>query len=361
MVTPGDPGYDHARAVWNGAIDRRPRWIARCTSPADVAAMVRFGRERKVAISVRGGGHGVAGTALCDDGVVIDLGPMKRITVDPAARTATVGAGVRWGELDATTQAFGLATTGGTMSRTGVSGLTLGGGIGWLMRRHGLTVDNLLAVELVTADGRTISASDDEEPDLFWGLRGGGAGLGVVTSFTFRLHPVGPDVLSGLVLWSLEDGPGVLRAYRDFVAAAPPEVATAAALRQAPPAPFLPVELHSRPICAVGMAAFGELHQAERLLTPMRSFGRPLLDLVKVRPYTNLQSMLDAGNPDGWHYYWKSTGLRQLDRDTIDTMVDHASRARSPWSYAVLFHLGGAGPRSTPTPPRTHAATSRTS
>lgn len=342
VIDPTDPGYDDARAVWNGAIDRHPRWIVRCSTPADVVAALRFGRQRDVAITVRGGGHGVAGTSVCDDGLVIDLGPIKRIAIDPTGRRVTVGAGVRWGELDAATQAFGLATTGGTMSRTGVSGLTLGGGIGWLMRRHGLTVDNLLSAEMVTADGTTLTASDDEEPELFWGIRGGGPGLGVVTALTYQLHPVGPDVVAGLVLWRLEDGPDVLRAYRDFIASAPPDVATAVALRRAPPAPFLPVELHRRPVCAIVLAAFGAHDRGEQLLAPMRSFGRPLLDLINVRPYTDLQSMFDNANPDGWHYYWKSAGLHHLDDGTIDTLVDHAHDARSPWSYSVLFHLGGA-------------------
>jgi FAD/FMN-containing dehydrogenase/DNA-binding HxlR family transcriptional regulator len=342
LVVPGDSCYDSARAVWNGAIDRRPRFIARCRTVSDVVASLRFGRERGLPIAVRGGGHGVAGTALCDDGLVIDLTAMKTITVDPAARTATAQGGVRWGELDTTTQAFGLATTGGTMSRTGIAGLTLGGGIGWLMRRHGLTADNLVAAEIVTVDADHLVTSEAEHPDRFWGLRGGGGGLGVVTSFTYRLHPVGPEVLGGLVLWPLEDGPDVLGAYRDFTATAAPEVASAVALRRAPAAPFLPPALHGRPICAVAMVALGEAAVAERLLAPMRTFGRPLIDLVRRRPYTNMQSLLDAGNPDGWHYYWKSTGLAVLDVDVIETMVEHAAAAHSPDSYAVLFHLGGA-------------------
>jgi len=342
LITPDDPRYDEARAVWNGAIDRRPRYLARCVSPSDVAAALRFGRDRDLPIAVRGGGHGVAGTAVCDDGLVIDLGPMKKIIVDPARMTATVQAGVRWGELDTATQAFGLATTGGTMSQTGVSGLTLGGGIGWLMRRHGLTVDNLLQAEVITANGQRLTASEQDHPDLFWGLRGGGAGLGIVTSFSYRLRPVGPEVLAGAVIWALEDAPDVLRAYREFAAVAPPEVATVLALRKAPPVPFLPVDLHRRPVCVVAMLALAEPDRAERLLAPMRTFGRPLIDIVKHRPYTALQSMLDGTVPSGWHYYWKSAGLRQLDDTVIETMVDHASRAYSPWSYAALFHLGGA-------------------
>ncbi|MGH2699103.1 MAG: FAD-binding oxidoreductase, partial [Actinomycetota bacterium] len=268
--------------------------------------------------------------------------PMKSITIDPAEMTATVQAGVLWGELDATTQAFGLATTGGTMSETGVSGLTLGGGIGWLMRRHGLTADNFLAAELITVDGQRLTASEREHPDLFWGLRGGGGGLGVVTSFTYRLHPVGPEVFAGAVMWALEDAPEVLRAYREFVATAPPEVATIVALRKAPATPFLPVELHGRPVCTIAMLALADPEKAERLLAPMRTFGRPLIDVVKHRPYVGLQSLLDATVPSGWDYYWKSAGLRRLDDDVIATMIDHTDRIGSPWSYTVMFHLGGA-------------------
>lgn len=342
VITPGDARYDRARALWNGAVDRRPRYIARCTSTADVIAALRFGRERDVPVTVRAGGHGVAGWALCDDGLVLDLRCMKRISVDPQRATATVQAGVLWGELDGVSQAVGLATTGGTMSRTGVGGLTLGGGIGWVMRQRGLTVDNLLAAEVVTADAQALVASDVEHADLFWGLRGGGGGLGVVTSFTFRLHPVGPEVLAGLVLWDLEDAADVLAAYRDFAASAPREVASAIALRRAPAAPFLPPGMHGRRICAVLLVAFGDLAAAPKLLRPMRRFGEPLLDLVKYRSYVDLQSMLDGANPDGWHYYWKSAGLRALDDRAIGTMVEHASQARSQASYAVLFHLGGA-------------------
>ncbi len=340
LVTPDSPGYDEARAVWNGAIERRPRTIARCLSADDVTAALSFGRDRGLAISVRGGGHGVAGTAVWGD-LVIDLAPMKRITLDPARATVTVQAGVLWGELDAATQAFGLATTGGTVSHTGVAGLTLGGGIGWLMRRHGLTVDNLLAAEVVTADGTHLKTSERDHPELFWGLRGGGGGLGVVTSFTYRLHPVGPEVLAGPVIWALEDAREVLRAYREFVVAAPPEVSTIVTLRRAPRSPFLPGDLYRRPVCIVGMLALADPDQAERLLAPMRTFGRPLFDLVKRRRYTDLQSMIDATVPHGWHYYWKSAGLRHLADAVIDTMVDHAGRAHSPWSYTTMFHLGG--------------------
>jgi DNA-binding HxlR family transcriptional regulator len=342
VLAPGDHGYDQARAVWNGAIDRRPAFIAGCTGPADVAAALRFARARDLPVVVRGGGHSVAGTSVCDDGVVLDLSPMKTIQVDPAARKALAGAGLRWGEFDAATQAFGLATTGGQMSETGIAGLTLGGGIGWLMRRHGLTVDNLLAAEVVLADGRIVTADEHQDADLFWALRGGGGSFGVVTSFTYRLHPVGPEVLAGPVLWGLEDAPEVLRCYREFAASAPPEVNTIVALRTAPPLPLLPVELHGRPVCIVALVHLGDGEQAERGLAPMRGFGRPLLDMVAPRPYAVLQSMFDAGVPHGWHYYWKSAELGPLEDPIIDLLIQHSWQLRSPWSYTAIFQLGGA-------------------
>jgi FAD/FMN-containing dehydrogenase/DNA-binding HxlR family transcriptional regulator len=341
LVTPDDPDYDRARAVWNGAVDRRPRLIACCVTDADVVAALRFGRYRDLDIRVRAGGHGVAGTAVCDDGLVIDLGAMKRIEVDPVRATATVGAGAVWGELDGATSALGLATTGGIVSHTGVAGLTLGGGMGWLMRRHGVAADNLVAARLVTVDGEVLDVDEDRHPEVLWGLRGGGGGLGVVTSFRYRLHPLPSEVLAGHVVWPLEDAAEVLRAYRDFVAKAPREVATMVTLRRVPPDPHLPVELHGRPVCLVGMLALAEPASAERLLAPMRRQGRPLLDLVRYRPYPNLQSMVDATVPHGWHYYWKATGLPSLRDGAIDAMVDASFRAASSWSFAVLFHLGG--------------------
>ncbi|MDP8958952.1 MAG: FAD-binding protein [Actinomycetota bacterium] len=342
VLTPDQEGYDEARSIWNGAIDKHPRYIARCQSASDVAAVLRFARESGLDLSVRAGGHGVAGTALCDDGVVADLSPMRRIEVDPAAGTARVGAGALWGELDAATQAFGLATTGGVVSHTGVAGLTLGGGIGWLMRRHGLTIDNLESAEVVTADGTRVTASRHEHPDLFWGLRGGGGNFGVVTSFTYRLHRIGPDVLAGPVYWAMEDAAEALGFYAEYVEDAPPESNTLVFLRKAPPAPFLPKEMHGRLVCVINMLWTGRPEQAATGLARLRGFGRPLLDLVGVRPYTDLQSMGDAFVPHGWHYYWKSAELGRLDEGAIEDMIEHASRIESAWSYAVMFQLGGA-------------------
>src|SRR6266508_3243730 len=246
------PGYDAARRIWNGAIDRRPACIARCTGVADVVATVRFARERGLLVAVRCGGHGVAGHAVCDGGLVIDLSAMKGIRVDPSRRTATAQAGVLWGELDRETQLHGLATVGGIVTHTGIAGLTLGGGIGWLMRKHGATVDNLLSVDLATADGDLVSASANENPELFWGVRGGGGNFGIVTSFEYRLHPVGPIVLAGPVFHALEDAPEVLRFYRHYAAAARDELTTILELSVAQPLPFLPTEVHGKPSVMVG-------------------------------------------------------------------------------------------------------------
>ncbi|MPZ92945.1 MAG: FAD-binding protein [Actinobacteria bacterium] len=342
VVTSDDDIYDAARAVWNGAIDRRPKFIARCVDAADVVAALRFGRERELPIAVRGGGHSVAGTAVCDNGLVIDLSAMKGIQVDPADRSAQAEAGVLWGELDGATQVFGLATTGGVVSHTGIAGLTLGGGIGWLMRRHGLTIDNLLSAQIITANGEVIAASDQEHPDLFWGLRGGGGNFGIVTSFEYRLHPVGPEVLAGPVLWAMEGAEEVLRHYREFAAQAPRELNSVVNLRRAPDFPVLPNELHGRPVCMITVMHLGDPEAGERVLEPLRNFGRPLLDLVGARPYSGLQSLIDATVPHGWHYYWKSAELGPLDDGVIDAMVEHSLEIRSPRSFSAVFQLGGA-------------------
>src|SRR5688572_13526805 len=251
LITADHDGYDAARAVWNGAIDRHPRVIARCSGAADVAAAVRFARDLDLDVAVRGGGHNVAGTAVCDDGIVIDLSAMRAVWVDPVGRTARVQGGALWGDVDHETQAHGLATTGGIVSHTGVAGLTLGGGIGWLMRKHGLTIDNLLAAEVVTAEGSIVRASTHEHSDLFWALRGGGGNFGVVTSFWFALHPVGPIVTAGPVFWAAEATTDVLRFYRDFVAEAPDELGNVVRLGTVPPLPVIPAELHFRPAIAV--------------------------------------------------------------------------------------------------------------
>jgi FAD/FMN-containing dehydrogenase len=342
LITAGHDTYDSARAIWNGAIDRHPRIIARCTGAADVVAAVRFARDRGLEIAIRGGGHNVAGTATCEGGIVIDLSAMRAVSVDPARRIAHVQGGALWGDVDHETQAHGLATTGGIVSHTGVAGLTLGGGIGWLMRKHGLTVDNLLAADVVTADGEMIRASVDEHPDLFWALRGGGGNFGVVTSFEFQLHPVGPEVMAGPILWDASDAGKVLRFYRDVIQDAPDELGTIVRFGTAPPLAAIPEELHWRPALIVATCYAGPIAEAERVLRPLRSFGAPLLDLVGPTQYVDHQSGIDSTVPHGWNYYWKSTHLPVLDDDLIEVLTGHAFEAASPRSYVAMFHLGGA-------------------
>jgi FAD/FMN-containing dehydrogenase len=342
VIERDDEGYDGARAIWNGAIDRYPACVARCTGVADVAAAVRFARERDLLVAVRSGGHGVGGHAVCDDGLVMDLSPMKGIRVDPAARIARAEAGVLWGELDRETQLHGLATVGGIVTHTGIAGLTLGGGIGWLTRKHGATVDNLLSVDLVTAAGELLTASGEENPDLFWGIRGGGGNFGVVTSFEYRLHGVGPIVLAGPVFHRLEDAPEILRFYREFVAAAPDELTTIFELSVAPTVSFLPEQVHGKPIVMVGACYAGSPDEGAEVVRPLKRFGRPIADLLEPKPYTALQSMFDPFVPHGWHRYWKSVELPPLTDEAIDTLVEHAAAFTSPRSYCIVFQLGGA-------------------
>jgi FAD/FMN-containing dehydrogenase len=341
LIGPGDARYDEARAVWNGAIDRRPALIARCTSAADVAAAVGMARERELPLAVRGGGHSIGGLSVCDGGLVVDLSPMRVVAVDPRARTARAGAGVLWGELDAATQAQGLATVGGIVTHTGIAGLTLGGGIGWLMRRHGAVVDNLLGADLVTVDGELIRADDDERPELLWGLRGGGGNFGVVTAFEYRLHQVGP-VLAGPIYHALEHAPEVLRFYRDFAADAPDELTTILSLRQAPPLPLIPEHLHGAPVLMVGTCYAGPPQRGEAVLEPLRRFRRPLVDAVAARPYTQLQRLFDPTVPHGWHYHWKTCEVPPFEDSAIDTLCEQAALITSPRSYIIVFQLGGA-------------------
>ena len=346
VIAPDHDGYDDARAVWNGTVDRRPRLIARCSGTADVAAAVRFARDRDLEIAVRGGGHNVAGTAVCDDGIVIDLSAMRAVTVDPVERTALVQGGALWGDVDHETQGHGLATTGGIVGHTGVGGLSLGGGIGWLMRKHGLTVDNLVEAEVVTAEGDIIRASANDHPDLFWALRGGGGNFGVVSSFRFTLHPVGPTVMAGPVFWAAEDTTDVLRFYREFVTDAPDELGNVIRLGTIPPLPAVSEELHFRPAIAVASCYAGPVEDGERAVRALREFGTPLVDLVGPTLYVDHQSGIDDTVPHGWHYYWKATNLTGLSDEVIDIVAEHAYGATSPRSYAAMFHMGGAVARA---------------
>ena len=342
LIGAGDADYDVARKVWNGMIDRRPRLIARCIGNADVVAAVRFARDRGLAIAIRGGGHNVAGTAVCDDGIVIDLSAMRAVRMDPAGRRVWVQGGALWGDVDRETQGQGLATTGGIVSHTGVAGLTLGGGVGWLMRKYGLTIDNVLAVEIVTAAGEQLRASADEHPDLFWALRGGGGNFGVVTAFEFRLHTVGPTVFAGPILWDAGDAPEILRCYRDFIRDIPDELGTVVRFGTAPPLPVIPEHLHWRQVLMIGACYAGRIEDGERVLRPLRAFRTPLLDLVGPSPYTGFQGALDSTVVHGWNYYWKSTHLPELGDDLIDVLANNAFSGSSPRSYAAMFHLGGA-------------------
>jgi FAD/FMN-containing dehydrogenase len=307
-----------------------------------VVAAVRFARDHELEIAVRGGGHNVAGTAMCDDGIVIDLSPMRDVCVDPAGRTAWVQGGALWGDVDHATQAHGLATTGGIVGHTGIGGLSLGGGIGFLMRKHGLAIDNLLAAEVVTADGSIVRPSADRHSDLFWALRGGGGNFGVVTSFQFALHPLGPIVMAGPVFWPADDTTDVLRFYRAFAAEAPDELGSVVRLGTVPPLAAIPEELHWRPAIAVICCYAGAVQDGERALRALRRFGRPLVDLLAPSPYVAFQSGLDDTVRHGWHYYWKATSLDGLSDDAVAVIADHAYAAGSPRSYTAMFHMGGA-------------------
>ncbi len=332
LLRPGDAGYDPARRLFNAMIDKRPALIARCTAVADVVHAIRFAREHDLPLAVRGGGHNVAGKALCDDGLVVDLSPMKEIRLDPDRRTVTAGPGLTWGEFDRATQAAGLATTGGFISTTGVAGLTLGGGLGWLMRAHGLTCDNLRGVEIVTADGEIRRASAAEHEDLFWAVRGGGGNFGVVTSFDFALHPVGP-MLAGVVFHPAARAREVLRFYRDFMAGAPEEVMAYGVLTTSP---------DGVPVAAIPVCYVGPLEAGERALEPVRRFGTPLMDTIGPMSYCEIQTMFDAAQPFGRNQYWKSSFLRALDDDALDVLVDHFERVTSPFSMIALEPFGGA-------------------
>jgi len=342
LLRPGEEGYDEARRVWNGAIDRRPGLIARCAGTDDVATAVRFAREHDLLVTVRGGGHSVAGFAVCDDGLMLDLSLMKTIRVDPAASTATAAGGVLWRELDAATQAFGLATTGGLISHTGVGGLTLGGGLGHLMRKHGLTVDNLASVDLVTAEGQQVRVDAGSDPELFWGLRGGGGNFGIVTRFGYRLHPVGPMVLGGPIFWPLEQAPEILAAVREFAPGAPDELGITIAVAPAPPAPFVPLERVGRPAMGLILLWSGDPAVGTSVVAPLRRLGSPFADAVRPMPYLALQSMLDAGAPHGRHYYWKAHRIPDLTDAVVEILVERMSVATSPFAQVSGWAIGGA-------------------
>ncbi|HEY1299670.1 MAG TPA: FAD-binding oxidoreductase [Stellaceae bacterium] len=339
LLRPGDPGYDTARRVWNGMIDRCPALIARCAGPADVVAAVDFARDHDLLLSVKGGGHNITGNAVCAGGLMIDLSPMKGIRVDPVRRTARAEAGLTWGDYNRETQAFGLASTGGVVSTTGIAGLTLGGGLGWLMGKHGLSCDNLLSADLVTAEGKLVTASAEENPELFWGLRGGGGNFGVVTSFEYRLHPVGP-VLAGMVLHPLSKAHEVLRFYRGFARDCPDELTAFAAMMTSP---------EGDPVVALIAGHIGDLDRGERLVAPLRKFGAPLVDTIAPTSYVALNTMFDAAFPyGGVQRYWKSSFLKELGDGALDILVERAATMRSARSMVGFFHVHGAATRIDP-------------
>ena len=336
LVRPGDGGYDEARKVWNGMINRRPALIARCAGVADVIEAVRFARTHELLVSIRGGGHNITGNAVCEGGLMIDLSPMKSVRVDPIKRTARAEAGLTWGEYNHETQAFGLASTGGVVSTTGIAGLTLGGGLGWLMGKHGLSCDNLLSADLVTADGEFLTASAEQHPDLFWGLRGGGGNFGVVTSFEYRVHPVG-TVLAGTILYPMAKAREVLRFYRDYARACPDALTAFAALM---------TSAEGAPVVALVIGYIGDLAEGEALMAPARRFGSPLADTIAPMSYVQLNQMFDAAFPyGGVQRYWKSSFLKQLGDDVLEILVDRAATMRSPMSMVGFFHVHGAAAR----------------
>jgi FAD/FMN-containing dehydrogenase len=342
-----DDGFETARHIWNGMIDRRPRMIVQPAGAADVAAAVSYAREQNLPLAIKGGGHSAAGSSVCDDGLMLDLSTMKGIQIDPARRIARAEAGMTWADFDAATQAFGLATTGGVVSSTGIAGLTLGGGIGWLSRAHGLSCDNLLSVDIVTADAQLRRANRDENPDLFWAVRGGGGNFGVVTSFEFQLHQVGPTVLAGLLVWPRSMAHDVLRGFREFTWGVPENASAYAGLGTSP---------DGDPIVVVIGFHNGPTEAGEALFAPLRRLGPPAADMLQPMPYVDAQKMLDALNPPGNRIYWKSSILRDIDDEVLDTIVDQSEVIPSPFSVALIEFYGGAtnrvGPQDTAYPLR---------
>jgi FAD/FMN-containing dehydrogenase len=342
LIGPADPGYEQARRVWNGLIDKHPALIARCTGAADVMAAVNFAREHNLLLSVRGGGHNVAGKALCDDGLVVDLSRMRAVRVDPVRRIVQVQAGATLGDLDHETQAFGLAVPVGLVTATGIAGLTLHGGMGWLTRKYGLTLDNLVSMDVVTADGQWHKASGEEDTDLFWALRGGGGNFGVVTSFEFRAHPVGPEVWFGVTMYPISQAGTLVRFVRDFLREAPPELGVLATLWTAPDENSVPAPCRGAPVVIVLACYHGPIENGEKAIRPLRQIVTPLADLSGPRPFLEVQKFFDADYPNGRFYYWKSVYLEDMSDEVIAAAIDHAAQRPSPLTSLDLWFLEGA-------------------
>ncbi len=346
VIVPGDPGYEEARLVWNGMIDCRPALIVRCTSTEDVVASVNFGRDHDLLVSVRCGAHSTPGYSSCDDGIVIDLGPMKKVEVDPGSRTARVQGGAAWADFDAAAQEHGLALTGGRVSDTGVGGLALGSGSGWLERMYGVTCESLLSAEVVTASGDVGRAGPDETPDRLWGLRGGGGNFGVVSEFEFRVHPVGPILTAGMLLYPRERAGEVLRFYRDFIASAPDEVGGGAALLTAPPEEFVPEDLRGKPAMGIVFCYVGSIEDGQEAARPLRESTAPVVDMIQPMPYAAMQQMLDAASPRGVRESFKVDWLRELPDGAIDAVLEQAEKLPAPFGQLILAPMGGATART---------------
>jgi FAD/FMN-containing dehydrogenase len=342
VLPPGDDGYDDARAIWNGLIDRRPALIVQPTGAADVVDAVNFAREQNLTLSIKGGGHNVAGNAVNDGGLVIDLSQMRGVHVDPSTQRVRVQGGATWGDTDRETQLFGLAVPGGVVSTTGIAGLTLHGGMGHLRRKHGLSIDSLLSVDIVTADGELRRASANENEDLFWAVRGAGSNFGVVTSFEFQAHPVGPMVMVGALFYPLEEVRSLLPAWRDYMVTAPDELSSVAICWSVPPHEPFPRKLHGRPVFVVAGAYSGSVEDGEAVVQPLRELGEPLIDLSGPWPWLGLQSGFDALYPKGGFYYWKSRTAAELSEAAIEEIADFAARRPSPLTDVVIWHQGGA-------------------
>ena len=341
LFIPGEAGYEESRTVWNAMIDRKPALVVRCLGVADVIACVRFAHEHNLLLCIKGGGHNIAGLATADGALMLDMSLMRGVWVDPNGRIAHAQAGCLNADVDRETQLHGLATVMGFVSLTGIAGLTLGGGLGYLTRRFGWTVDNVVGMDVVTADGRLVHASSDENADLFWGLRGGGGNFGVVTGFDYKLYPVGPEVVGGFVAWPASEAPKVIELYRTLAEKAPPELTLVLIMRPAPAAPWLPKDRHGTPIVLFGACYSGKLEDGEKIVAPIKSFGTPIGDILVRRPYTQLQSLLDGANPKGRRCYWKSEYLPSIEPALAVKLVEHAAKIQSPYSGVTLFQLGG--------------------
>jgi FAD/FMN-containing dehydrogenase len=342
VYVPGDVGYDESRTVWNAMIDRKPALVVRCLGTADVIACMQFVREHHLLLCIKGGGHNIAGLATADGALMLDQSLMRGVWVDMQRKIAHAQAGCLLGDLDRETQVHGLAAVLGFVSKTGIAGLTLGGGFGYLTRRWGWTTDNVTGMDVVTAEAHMVRATIDENPDLFWGLQGGGGNFGVVTGIDYALHSVGPEVVGGVVAWAASEAPEVLKLYRTLAEKAPPELTLVTFMRPAPPAPWLPKDMHGKPIVAILACHSGNPEEGEKAVAPIKSFGNPIGDVLVRRPYVQLQALLDATQPKGRRYYWKSEYLARIESELCEKFIAHSAKICSPHSAMILFQIDGA-------------------